>query len=116
MRRLLSAAGLICRLNSAINSFSVMSGCCSILCVICSMVCWLTRGFRPWVLGLGFVDPVFLYSAQIFVTVLWLMISHLAMSVSFMLFCLCWIIFSRISFDVGLGNTKTASQYTPLVI
>jgi hypothetical protein len=38
------------------------------------------------------------------------------MSVSFMLFCLCWIIFSLISFDVGLGNTKTTSQHTPLDI
>jgi hypothetical protein len=30
------------------------------------------------------------------------------MSVSFMLFCLCWIIFSLISFEVGLGNMNTA--------
>ena len=103
MRRLLSAAGLICRLNSSINSFRVMSGCCSIFVVIWFMVCFVTWGFRPWVLGLGWVVPVCLYSAQTFVTVLWLMISHFAMSVSFMLFCLCWIIFSRFSFEVGLG-------------
>jgi hypothetical protein len=80
------------------------------------MVCFVTRGFRPWVRGLGCMVPVCLCSAQIFVTVLWLMMSHFAMSVSFMLFCLCWIIFSLISFDVGLGNTKTTSQYTPLDI
>jgi hypothetical protein len=29
------------------------------------------------------------------------------MSVSFVLFCLCWIIFSLISFEVGLGSTNT---------
>ena len=85
-----------------------MSGVSSIFWVILSMVCCVTRGFRPWVLGFGCVDPVFLCRAQIFVTVLWLIMSHFAMSFSFMWFCLCWIIFSLISFDVGLGNTDTA--------
>ena len=47
MRRLLSAAGLICRLNSSISSLSVMSGCCSIFLVIWFMVCCVTLGFRP---------------------------------------------------------------------
>ena len=83
MRRLLRAAGLICRLNSAISSFRVMSGVSSIFWVIWSMVCWLTWGFLPWVRGLGFMDPVFLCSAHTFVTVLWLIMSHFAMSVSF---------------------------------
>ena len=107
MRRLLRAAGLICRLNSSISSLSVMSDCLSIFWVIWSMVCFVTFGFLPWVLGLGCMVPVCLCSAQIFVTVLWLIMSHFAMSVSFTLFCLCWIIFSLISFEVGLGNTKT---------
>jgi hypothetical protein len=31
------------------------------------------------------------------------------MSFSFVLFCLCWIIFCLISFDVGLGNVNTVS-------
>ena len=83
MRRLLRAAGLICRLNSSINSLSVMSGCCSIFWVIWSMVCCVTLGFRPWVRGLGCMVPVCLCRAQIFVTVLWLMMSHFAISVSF---------------------------------
>jgi len=83
VRRLLRAAGLICRLNFSISSFKVMSGCWSIFVVIWFMVCCVTWGFRPWVLGLGFMDPVVLCSFQIFVTVLWLIMSYFAMSVSF---------------------------------
>ena len=100
-RRLDSAASLTCRLNSSIKLFMVMSGCCSILVNMFSMVLGVIFGFLPLFLGLGVTFPVVRYCCHIRLTVCLWIISHCAISCPDLPACLCFTIVSLTRTDMG---------------